>query len=81
MWRSLDYEEWSDAAAALEQLEGPEHPKFSKMYDRRLVEARAKHLAAVRARGDVQEMMFAVRADLLRNLGNMCNRFRLLAYS
>ena len=40
----------------------------------RLLEERLKHLREVRERGHISEMMFAVRADLLRNLGNMTNR-------
>jgi len=39
----------------------------------RTTQERVQHLRAVKKRGDVHEMMFAVRADLLRNLGNMCN--------
>ena len=34
---------------------------------------RLAYLRRVRARGDVAEMMFAMRSDLLRNLGNMTN--------
>ncbi|KAK9821995.1 hypothetical protein WJX81_006133 [Elliptochloris bilobata] len=30
-------------------------------------------IAVVRGRGDIEEMAFAVRADLLRNLANQCN--------
>ena len=45
----------------------------TKLYDRKLLQERVQHLKAVKKRGDVHEMMFAVRADLLRNLGNMCN--------
>ena len=46
----------------------------TQLYDRRLLMERVQHLRAVKKSGDVHEMMFAVRADLLRNLGNMCNR-------
>ena len=36
---------------------------------------RVQYLQRVRKRGDVTEVMFALRADLLRNLGNMTNRW------
>ena len=42
-------------------------------YDRELVEERLRLLVQSRASGDVGEMMFALRADLLRNLGNVTN--------
>ena len=42
--------------------------------DRKLLNDRLNHLTSVRQRGLVSEMMFAVRADLIRNLGNMASR-------
>ena len=75
------YSEWSLAASKLDNIEGnsPEEKKARwrnemRLYDRRLLEERLKHLREVRERGHISEMMFAVRADLLRNLGNMTNR-------
>ena len=69
------------AATKLDNVEGnsPEEKKARnrnemRLYDRRLLEERLKHLREVRERGQISEMMFAVRADLLRNLGNMTNR-------
>ena len=45
-----------------------------RLYDHKLVEQRLRHLQHVRRSGKVSDMIFAVRADLLRNLGNMTNR-------
>jgi hypothetical protein len=80
--QASSYEEWSVAATKLDQLEGisPEEKKArwkreTKLYDRKLLEERLRHLRQVRAGGRISEMMFAVRADLLRNLGNMTNRW------
>ena len=42
--------------------------------DRNLLHDRLNHLTMIRERGQVAEMMFAVRADLIRNLGNMASR-------
>lgn len=36
---------------------------------------RLQYLRRVRQGGDVVEVMFAVRSDLLRNLGNMTSRW------
>ena len=47
-------------------------------FDRELVEERLRLLRASRASGDVGEMMFALRADLLRSLGNVTNLGRSL---
>ncbi|BDA48233.1 Triacylglycerol lipase SDP1 [Coccomyxa sp. Obi] len=80
MEQASSFEEWSVAATKLDQVEGisPEEKKArwkrdTKLYDRRLLEERLRHLRAVRKGGRITEMMFAVRADLLRNLGNMAN--------
>ena len=43
----------------------------SAAYDRELIEEQLRVLRAKRASGDVGEMMFGLRADILRNLGNM----------
>ena len=76
------YDGWALAATKLEQLEG-RNPSTSlerwkretRLYDRKLLEERLQHLRVVRQQGDVHEMHVAVRADLLRNLGNMTNRW------
>jgi len=76
---ATDYEKWSVACAKAEKLGGDSASgmlrwkRETKLYDRKLLQERVQHLRAVKKRGDVHEMIFAVRADLLRNLGNMCN--------
>ncbi len=82
MEQASSFEEWSVAASKLDQMDGmsPEEKKArwkrdTKLYDRRLVEERLRHLRAVRKGGKIADMMFAVRSDLLRNLGNMANRY------
>lgn len=49
----------------------PALPCLRAGYDVELVEERLRLLRASRASGDVGEMMFALRADLLRSLGNV----------
>ncbi|PSC75941.1 Triacylglycerol lipase SDP1 isoform A [Micractinium conductrix] len=71
------YDEWAEAAQELESLRGLDpRSRFlleTSLYDRRLLYDRVQYLQRVRKRGDVTEVMFALRADLLRNLGNMTN--------
>lgn len=71
------YGDWFEAASAMEALSdrGPAQQEAleARLYNRRLVQQRLRHLRAVRERGDVGEMMFALRSDLLRNLGNMAS--------
>ena len=81
MAEATEYKVWSAAATRLERLQGVDGKdgmarwkRETRLYDRKLLEERVQHLRAVKKRADVHEIMFAVRADLLRNLGNMCNR-------
>ena len=82
MANATTYGDWAVACSKVEKLQGLDGPngmgrweRETRLYDRKLLEERAKHLQVVKLDGDVHEMMFAVRADLLRNLGNMCNRY------
>ena len=47
-------------------------------YDRRVVAEQLRVLRVQRNSGDVEEIMFGLRAELLRNLGNMSNLGRRL---
>eukprot|EP00884_Botryococcus_braunii_P020442 jgi/Botrbrau1/7081/Bobra.0165s0103.1 len=74
------YEEWALAATRLDQLEGHGEKEQAtrwqreiRLYDRQLLKDRVRDLRQVRQNGKLGEMIFAVRADLLRNLGNMTN--------
>lgn len=78
MAEALTYKEWSLALLELDRLLVGESEartnKQSRLYDRKVVEERLAHLLAVSNLEDPFEMMFTMRADLLRNLGNMTNR-------
>ncbi|KAI3427163.1 hypothetical protein D9Q98_007100 [Chlorella vulgaris] len=80
LWRmaaSRSYFEWSIHAAKLDSLEGVDQQqrwgRETRMYDRKLLREKVAHLRKVRAGGVVGDQMFALRADLLRNLGNITN--------
>lgn len=78
MASSRSFPEWTLAAAKLDRLDGHDEEarwrSETRHYDRRLLEEKLAHLRAVRAAdAPVAERMFAVRADLLRNLGNMAS--------
>lgn len=71
MRTALTYEEWAHAAKMLEK----ETPKLneSDLYDEELVKNKLCELRHRRQEGSLRDIMFCMRADLVRNLGNMCN--------
>lgn len=77
MHDATSYAEWAEAAVQLETVSGMTPQAAweleTRLYDRRLLQERLAYLRRVRAGGDVVDVMFALRADLLRNLGNMAN--------
>lgn len=78
---SKSYYEWSIHMAKLDALDGfHEKEKVAlenQLYDRNLLQDKIMHLRRVResARGGAGalEQMYAIRTDLVRNLGNMAN--------
>ncbi len=75
------YSAWSAAVKELAEIQGKsqkdttaEWKRQTRLYDRKLLQQRLQHLQAVRQSGNLQQVIFALRQDLLRNLGNMTNR-------
>ncbi|KNA16168.1 hypothetical protein SOVF_091360 [Spinacia oleracea] len=71
MRTALNYEEWSHAAKMLEK----EASKLNEaeFYDEELVRNKLQELRHRRQEGSLRDIIFCMRADLMRNLGNMCN--------
>ncbi|KAL6987231.1 mitogen-activated protein kinase tyrosine protein phosphatase sdp1 [Sarracenia purpurea var. burkii] len=71
MRAALTYEEWAHAAKMLdkESLKMNE----SDLYDEELVRNKLQELRHRRQGGSLRYIIFRMRADLVRNLGNMCN--------
>ncbi|KAF9595158.1 hypothetical protein IFM89_037587 [Coptis chinensis] len=71
MRTALTYEEWAHAAKMLDK----ETPKLneSDLYDEELVKNKLQELRHRRQEGSLRDIIFCMRADLIRNLGNMCN--------
>ncbi|KAJ4822180.1 mitogen-activated protein kinase tyrosine protein phosphatase sdp1 [Turnera subulata] len=71
MRAALTYEEWAHAAKMLDK----ETPKMneSNLYDEELVRNKLQELRHRRQDGSLRDIIFCMRADLIRNLGNMCN--------
>ncbi|XP_022742532.1 triacylglycerol lipase SDP1-like isoform X2 [Durio zibethinus] len=71
MSAALTYEEWAHAAKMLDK----ETPKMSEsdFYDEELVRNKLQELRHRRQDGSLRDIIFCMRADLIRNLGNMCN--------
>lgn len=81
MQRATDYKAWKKAVEELTELQGKsqqglelEWKRQIRLYDRKLLEQRLHHLQAVRKGGNIQQVVYTLRQDLLRNLGNMTNR-------
>lgn len=68
---ALTYEEWAHAAKMLEKELN--RRKDSDLYDEELVREKLNELKLRRLEGGVEDILFYIRADLVRNLGNMCN--------
>jgi TAG lipase/steryl ester hydrolase/phospholipase A2/LPA acyltransferase len=79
MAASKSYFEWSINATKLDAIDGTDDEarwrSETKLYDRRLLEEKVAHLLSVKSRSNatVTERIFAVRADLIRNLGNVAS--------
>lgn len=71
MRSALTYEEWAHAAKMLEK----ESPRMNEadLYDVELVRNKLQELKERREEGSLRDIVFCMRADLLRNLGHMCN--------
>lgn len=71
MRSALTYEEWAHGAKMLDK----ETPKVNEadLYDVELVRNKLQELRNRRQEGSIRDIMFYMRADLVRNLGNMCN--------
>ncbi|KAI4341238.1 hypothetical protein MLD38_025986 [Melastoma candidum] len=71
MRTALTYEEWAHAAKMLDR----ETPKMNEwdFYDVELVRNKLEELRLRRQEGSLRDIIFCMRADLIRNLGNMCN--------
>ncbi|XP_042478204.1 triacylglycerol lipase SDP1-like [Macadamia integrifolia] len=71
MRTALTYEEWAHAA----KMHDKETPKMneSDLYDEELVRNKLQELQHRRQEGSLRDIVFWMRADLVRNLGNMCN--------
>ncbi|XP_076955353.1 triacylglycerol lipase SDP1-like [Bidens hawaiensis] len=75
-WRNMmraavTYEEWAHAAKMLDK----ETPRMneSNLFDEELVRNKLEELRHRRQEGCLRDVIFYMRADLVRNLGNMCN--------
>lgn len=69
---ALTYEEWAHAAKMLDK-EMPLRVNESEFYDEELVRCKLRELQQRREEGSLRDIVFCMRADLMRNLGNMCN--------
>ncbi|KAF9542678.1 hypothetical protein EC957_001733 [Mortierella hygrophila] len=71
---ATNYEQWAEAAAILDRLEGKDKWKNdprSPHYDYEMLQERLSQLSAARESGDLGLMIYLLRTSLSRNLGNV----------
>ncbi|KAL8467572.1 hypothetical protein ACS0TY_030991 [Phlomoides rotata] len=71
MRSSLTYDEWAHAAKMLDKL--TLRTNEADLYDEELVRNKLRDLRHRREECCTRDIMFYMRADLVRNLGNMCS--------
>ena len=71
------YHEWKRAAMDLQNMDEKRvlylRALQSTLYDMDLINGRVDYLKRIRERGDPYELMFVVRSDLIRNVGNIAD--------
>ncbi|XP_020679045.1 triacylglycerol lipase SDP1 [Dendrobium catenatum] len=77
-WRNMmraavTYEEWAHAARMLDRENAARGSSKCDLYDEEIVRNKLQELRQRREEGSLRDIVFCMRADLLRNLGNMCN--------
>ncbi|KAL0919243.1 hypothetical protein M5K25_011325 [Dendrobium thyrsiflorum] len=77
-WRNMmraavTYEEWAHAARMLDRENAARGASKCDLYDEEIVRNKLQELRQRREEGSLRDIVFCMRADLLRNLGNMCN--------
>lgn len=65
------YEVWARAAKVLDKMSDKVHE--ADFYDEELIRNRLEELRRRREDGSLRDVVFCMRGDLVRNLGNMCN--------
>ncbi|EER90663.1 triacylglycerol lipase SDP1 [Sorghum bicolor] len=65
------YEVWARAANVLDKMSDQVHE--ADFYDEELIRNRLEDLRRRREDGSLRDVVFCMRGDLVRNLGNMCN--------
>ncbi|KAJ1293043.1 hypothetical protein BS78_01G037700 [Paspalum vaginatum] len=69
--RAGTYEEWARAAKVLDRMSEEVHE--ADFYDEELIRNRLEELRRRREDGSLRDVVFCMRGDLVRNMGNMCN--------
>eukprot|EP00878_Enallax_costatus_P014363 GHUV01015023.1.p1 GENE.GHUV01015023.1~~GHUV01015023.1.p1 ORF type:complete len:539 (+),score=116.66 GHUV01015023.1:555-2171(+) len=76
MKSASSYAEWREFAQQLDKMGHPRGGDYSgkireNLYDRKLLQQKLQHLQSTREKGNVKEMMFGLRTDLIRNIANI----------
>uniref|UniRef100_A0A7S4KKZ0 PNPLA domain-containing protein n=2 Tax=Guillardia theta TaxID=55529 RepID=A0A7S4KKZ0_GUITH len=77
MDNATSYNEWLEAARALDEIEGHDRWKAedeSELYDSKLIRDRLQDMRRLEASKDIQGIMFNLRSGLVRGLGGVGNQ-------
>ncbi len=74
--KATTYQEWTDAALALDKIEGKDQWRLEREsddYDYRLLASRVRLFRKLRKQEDYDQIIFRLREELHGNIGNMAN--------
>jgi hypothetical protein len=79
MRNATSYREWRELATQLDEadadrLGGRCSFEEQRLYDKKLLLQKLEHLQRVREGGNIREVMFNLRSDLIRNVANVAKR-------
>lgn len=81
MAAAASYDQWKEIAESLYKMEETDLPatdasiqKEAQLYDRKLLQNKTSHMKRIGQLGNAQEIMFAMRIDLTRNIANIAKR-------
>lgn len=82
MAAAASYDQWKEIAESLYKMEETDLPateasikKEAQLYDRKLLQNKTSHMKRIGQLANAQEIMFAMRIDLTRNIANIAKRF------
>lgn len=74
MRKAAGYDQWREAAEALDALEGRDRGQIDALFDQQQLRRRVAALRELREQGATFELMFSLRVDHVRSAGALANK-------